>query len=308
MTYHLINQTGSTGSLLRTDISIWTVYSLWAYVYLAGGITLCILGTLANFTVLFIIAASKKLRTRSGILIAHLSFIETSLCGIFYPALIISTYTAQYGPVGWTFCRYILFAYLLFFHTGNWATMTIAVNRFVAIIYPSHYGTFSSKPALLSWIIGSWIVALTCNLPGFYSNPPSYAVVPPWGACGTYPTLPLWLNTVTAVITVPVPIFIIAVAYTGVFCKVRLQVCSDRWCASAKSSMYRRTAERVIKRRRLASAKMLIVSSIWYTACYLPGPVLMRFATTFVDSYPLLRLYLRLLTLVGYTFNPVRKN
>ncbi|XP_055337371.1 rhodopsin-like [Paramacrobiotus metropolitanus] len=291
-------------------VPAWIIYSTTLQVWVAIIGILAIIGTSLNVPLFVTIATGSKLNTGSGALIAHLLFIESMLCSVWNPIICISMYTAHIKPLSHTFCQYALFGYYIFLHCANWSTLLLAINRFVAIMFPHQYSKVSSKPALLFSMSFGWMVAIGFNLPGFLGVSGDYVPIPPWGGCGTKVTAQFaWFNALLTGVLTSIPVSGVGLAYIVMFVKIGVVWCRNRNAVVTKqkddSSAGARHDRSVLQKRRFDSAKMLFISYLWYSLCYLPAPIASSVYPQAYASMPALQLALRGVLLMGYAFNPV---
>lgn len=116
------------------------------------------LASLLLLLVLLATATNKHLQSPSCLLTGHLFLVELIMSAFIYPMLASLQFT--YAPPVKTVlhCKTLFIMMPLVQIAGLWSTLGIAVNRFIAIIHPSFYTSVSSHKALVSNILGSWLV------------------------------------------------------------------------------------------------------------------------------------------------------
>ena len=68
--------------------------------------------------------------------------------------------------------------------TTNWAHSVLAINRFVAAIFPHAYRYFTKKCLLCLGVAFLWVTAIVLNIyPVAELNGQRYAQSRPWGGC-----------------------------------------------------------------------------------------------------------------------------
>lgn len=295
-----------------TDAPAWLKYKDWLTFWFWLMIFLSALGTLLNVTLMLIIFMSKKLRTGCGALIGHLLFINTQLCLFHMPILSISTYYfAPYQQLGATFCNYTIFFYYSALYAVDWSSMLIGVNRFVAILIPHSYGRLGSKFGITTMIVAGWIVAFSCNLFLFNGVGGQFISTKPWGACGIKPFPSARVYPINTIICVTFPLSAEGVLYLTIFISVKIKSLMHRREVNADAitdpvALAAIAKKQAIFQRRYRSAKMLFVSFIWYSFCFLPAPIASSLFPTQYASVPLVQIFTRVLLLCGYTTIPVR--
>ncbi|XP_055340555.1 trace amine-associated receptor 7a-like [Paramacrobiotus metropolitanus] len=265
-------------------------------------ISLC--GVLCNILVMYIILSQRKLRSGCGILIAHLLFINVTLCLVHMPILSISTYFyAPYVRLGKTFCNYTILFYYSSLYTVDWAACLISVNRYVAIFLPHHYRKCAGRYGVISMIVTGWIIAFSCNLVLFYGVGGAYQSTKPWGACGITVSDAVTYPTVT-VICVTLPVCLEGVVYLSIFAVVGLRKLINRRRVSV-ADVNADVAHQHQFKKRFRVARMLFCSYVWYSICFLPAPIASSLYPVQYASLPLLQLFLRVLLVLGYATIPL---
>lgn len=111
-------------------------------------IILSLFGSFTNILLAITILSSKKLRFGCGSLIAHLLFINASLCLVHMPILSVATYYfAPYRELDGEFCSYTIMFYYSALYAVDWSSLFIAVHQFVAILLPHAYYRWVIQPA-----------------------------------------------------------------------------------------------------------------------------------------------------------------
>ncbi|OQV12349.1 hypothetical protein BV898_13377 [Hypsibius exemplaris] len=279
----LFNASSTTGSL-----NGWFILSISISV---GGATLLLL----------LIASSlvhEKLHKGSRVLVIHLMTMQLLICGIFYPILNISSYLAMRHIKVNLNCTLLLFLEIATMHAEKWASLGLAVNRFVSLICPRSYRLFTSKKVLIITVTLPWLIGLGDTLPVLFQIGGEFGTSAPFGLCvlyaavrnGTY-------GIVWTTIGVYLPICLTGVLYLTLFARLsrRARVGPEERKPSGRA--------RAKQTRQIALSKLLVASFVWYSICYLPGPiVLTQFAAFYVRD---VMLWLRTLTLLGYAVSPV---
>ena len=116
-----------------------------------------IVGSIANFLVIILFATRHELRRRnSDLLILHLASADFISLTTFLPWNIYLTnvgrgeYAEYYTSLN-TFCLFL----------SGTAVLTVAVDKFVAVVYPLRYATYITRTKTLLMILGSWLVAIS---------------------------------------------------------------------------------------------------------------------------------------------------
>ncbi|XP_055344033.1 orexin receptor type 2-like [Paramacrobiotus metropolitanus] len=304
----------------------WVLYPQWLVLWCVLTFLLCAIGLILNILLVSAIIVSPALRHGSGVLIAHSILLEVFLCAIAFPLVTASTYTPQFYVWSKPFCQYTMLLFYGVLWAENWADATIAINRFIAIFFPHGYKKTRTPTALAITILIGWIVPLctvlvlffeigavfqaciksvtffpaNCDRATFLNCPIAYG---PWQACGARPTSSTY--AVITIINTSVPIAIIGVIYITIFSTMFLRsLCSGRKTAP-QITVNRSQGTAGALRKRLKSARMLSISYIWYSICYLPAPIVASAAPVAYGSQPLISLFLRLLLVCSGTTSPM---
>ncbi len=120
-------------------------------------------GATANFLVIILFATRRELRRKnSDLLILNLALADFISLTTFLPWNIYLTklrkdeYSEYYTSLN-TFCLFL----------SGTAVLTVAVDRFVAVVYPLRYATFVTRTKTLLMILGTWLVATSLLIAHF---------------------------------------------------------------------------------------------------------------------------------------------
>ncbi|XP_055350330.1 olfactory receptor 1496-like [Paramacrobiotus metropolitanus] len=117
-----------------------------------------VIGSLLSLTLFLIIAFQPRLRTGSGILLAHHQFMHVLQTGISNPFYMATVWGAWMGiPVRGVNCTVMHLFCKLFTFTEMWASLFLAVNRFVAFTYPHHYSCRNQRRQLEKFVLHLWL-------------------------------------------------------------------------------------------------------------------------------------------------------
>ena len=123
-----------------------------------------IVGSTANFVVILLFATRSELRRKnSDLLILHLAIADFLSLTTFLPWNIYLTklgkgeYTEYYTSLN-TFCLFL----------SGMAVLTVAVDKYIAVVYPLRYATLITRMKTVLMIIGSWLVAMVLVVAHFF--------------------------------------------------------------------------------------------------------------------------------------------
>lgn len=293
-----------TGNLTQNQLTNWVIFSTTLSLWFWCMVLLSLAGGISNGGLMFLILNTKKLRSGSGFLIAHLLFVDGTLCLVHELILTISTYYfAPYAPLNDTFCRYTVFAFYTTINAANWTSLLIGVNRYIAIFYPHKYYLWSRKSVIISMMLTAWTVGIGCNLLGVFEIAAYFTPTRPWGTCGViFIRKDLYQGFSTVGFTGP--LLIVGGIYLYTMITVRCSSLNGQVMDQKVAAECNLRANMVF-RRRYRSAVMLFVSHIWYFVCLMPAPLASTLYPAEYTSNALLSLVLRVLMLFGYATIPV---
>ncbi|XP_055350322.1 neuropeptide S receptor-like, partial [Paramacrobiotus metropolitanus] len=126
-----------------------------------------IIGVMLSATLFFTIILRSQLRTGSGILIAHHQLLHVLQTGISNPFYIVTGWAVWMGvSIAGIDCTVMYFVCQVIICTETWSSLFLAVNRFIALIYPHQYSHIASNKAVGYFIISAWCISAAINLPG----------------------------------------------------------------------------------------------------------------------------------------------
>ena len=283
----------------------WETYKVGLTIWFVFMIICIVFGTISNGLLLLTILTSQKLRSGSGMLIAHSLAINFMLCAIHMPMVAIPTLLGRYyqffNP---SFCRYQVLFYYTCVYSVNYASLSVAVNRFVAIFFPHQYAKWANTKVTVFMALVAWIVPFTCNLVMFYGVGGSFQSVKPWGACGIKPAGDFVYPVIMA-FCVAVPVLTFSVLYITIFGVVWVRSYFHRNRVSRLETA--KTAAELSVERRYKSAKLLFLSAFWYAIALIPAPTASSLYPKEYASQPMLQLIMRGLLMLAYSTTPVRE-
>ncbi|OQV13809.1 hypothetical protein BV898_12028 [Hypsibius exemplaris] len=244
---------------LRAAIDLWFVFSITI------GVSACVLLLLLLATSLY----HEKLRKGSKILVIHLLLVQLLICGFNFPILTVTSYQTLRNQTVSINCPVFLYLDIGSTHVENWASTLLAVNRYVAIIHPHQYKYFVSKTGLAITIILPWVIGLSDTLPIFLGIGGRLVFLLPYG-CDFTPLGGTTMEYTTAWVTIGayIPITVMGVTYITLFVRLAAGRCNGRVAVTeCQVSMAKRA-------RKIAIARILLSSFVWYCLCFLPDVVI----------------------------------
>ncbi|GAV09746.1 hypothetical protein RvY_19234 [Ramazzottius varieornatus] len=168
-------------------------------------------------------------------------------------------------------------------------------------------------------IMACWAIGIGFNVvPHAVTHGGFFGPVRPFGECGIVARMPVF-PTVQIGVGIFVPVLGAAVIYVVLFlflavknARARRKQTAPLRKALAVANVAVNSQKRPAMRRRITQAqrrailsRVLFVSALWHAICFLPVRVWVVAAPgAFFTNLPL-QLWLRVLTLLGYSFNPV---
>lgn len=216
-----------------------------------------VLGIFGNVLVCFVVVRNRHMHTVTNFFITNLALSDVLLCVLAVPFTPLYTFLGQW-VFGNTLCHLVPYAQGVSVYISTLTLTSIAVDRFLVIIYPFRPRMKIERCVMI--ILGIWFVSLLVTLPyGLYvqlEEPQSY--------CEEH-----WpsehfrkaFSSVTSILQFVVPFFVIAFCYVCV--SVRL---NDRArCKPGSKSGKREEADRERKRRtnRMLIAMVAIFGISW---------------------------------------------
>ncbi|OQV25537.1 hypothetical protein BV898_00476 [Hypsibius exemplaris] len=283
--------------------------AILAWSYLTGA--LCMIGIVTNLTVLSVVCASPQLRKGAGIFIEHLLFCHLALCLIAFPMIISRVYettiTATTNIPSCSSCRYQHILHVLLNNLVNWSDGMLAVNRLVAIYYPSKFRTFNRRPVHYVCIVLCWLCTLAYSFPPLFGHLAQYKMSP-LGTCG------FTNGTRTFVVIMYLDTFspIVLAVWAGWVIirrgRTRNQVATMRRCIQRDLPLYGRPSLPSINtnsfnERQKRTSKMLVTSFAFTLACQLPQYVTML--TNHSSRHPRMAVWFWCLAVVQFAATPI---
>lgn len=283
---------------------VWVTHHTWLTAWFVIMISLCIFGALLNFLLFSAIVSSKKLRSGSGLLIAHAILVDSLMCSVVIPPIIASTWIPQYVLPSKNMCRVIMLIFYGAAWSSNWALVPIAANRFIAVCFPHQYNCWVTRPCRLIIVVCGWLVSIACALAVFFGVGAELTPIKPWEACGPLVTDRTSYIALTLVGTT-VPALLQGATYLSLFTYASIQKVVRRKKVNGSVVNGNRLRIQALQSRRVRTTKMVFAAYVWSVVCNLTAPVASTASPVLFTSEPLLSLLSRMILLVGYATSPV---
>ncbi|XP_055348970.1 melatonin receptor type 1A-like [Paramacrobiotus metropolitanus] len=286
----------STASNLT--IPAWVVYKKPLVIWCFATLSISVVGIILYALLLTVIIQRKAYRSGCEILILHQIFVDVVMVAILIPSNILNVYLGQYNLFGYRDCAAMHFIFMTTLGVSNWSQTTLAVNRFVATLYPHSYKYWVSPVALVCMVAFDWLLTIANNIPEALSVDGSYGFSQTWRNCGYWINRPGLFIQFYVAINIYIPTIVMMLLYLVIFARIgrmrRITV------ESSSTSLDRRRSR---FRRRVMMAKILCFTSLWYCACFYPQNIA---GSLRVDGkLVFMQLWLRTLYLCGYILTPV---
>lgn len=129
-----------------------------------------ILGGMASLFLMGIIIQDRTLFTGGGFLIAHLQLVNAVVCLVHYPVstiVLLGRHVLRW-ELSPGICNYLEFPHLVPISAYTLADAFLAINRFVAILFPHKYRSSVSGFVLGGTVIATWMIAFAIVIPGVF--------------------------------------------------------------------------------------------------------------------------------------------
>ena len=234
--------------------------------------TFCLLFVVSlagNILIGMIVYKEKALRTPINILIVNMAISDLLFSIIHFPAHFVRLNTASHwlisGPFGQALCRLKYFVHDVSIAVSIQSLVLIAVDRFVAVVFPLRPSLISSKRCRL-FILVIWVVAMAVCCPQlllwkFVENTEGLVCQREWnnkfGASS-------WIENyilVTSIVSTHVSLVLIAILYFSIAIRIKSQKIPGEPSVNARKQR--------LKRERNA-LKMSVAIVFVFAVCWLP--------------------------------------
>ncbi|CAK9817977.1 Prolactin-releasing peptide receptor [Anthophora quadrimaculata] len=248
--------TATAATALEKDVTSNGVVQLIFYV-LYGNIFA--LGVFGNVLVCFVVVRNRQMQTVTNLFITNLALSDVLLCVLAVPFTPLYTFLGGW-IFGETLCHLVPYAQGVSVYISTLTLTSIAIDRFMVIIYPFH--PRMKIEVCLGVILGIWIIALLVTLPyGIYMH-----LEEPYTYCEEH-----WPNerfrkifsSVTTILQFVVPFLVIAFCYTCVSIRLNDQ-------ARAKPGTKTSKREEADRERKKRTNRMLIAMVTVFGISWLP--------------------------------------
>ena len=222
-----------------------------------------------NILIGIIVYKEKALRTPINILIVNMAISDLLFSIIRFPAHFVRLNTASHwlisGPFGQALCRLKYFVNDVSIAVSIQSLVLIAVDRFVAVVFPLRPSLISSKQCRLS-ILVIWIVAMVVSCPNlttwkFVENPEGLVCRREWKDKFIESSSIKNDILVTIIVFIYVPLVLIAILYFSIAVRIKSQKIPGEPSVNARKQR--------LKRER-SVLKMSVAIVFVFAVCWLP--------------------------------------
>jgi len=237
------------------------VTSDWAvqFVFCAFYVGIFFLGIFGNALVVFVVWRNRQMHTVTNLFITNLALSDVLLCVLAVPFTPLYTFLGGW-VFGNTLCHLVPYAQGVSVYISTLTLTSIAVDRFLVIIYPFH--PRMKIKMCLTIIVSIWVFALLLTLPyGLFMQ-----LEEPHTFCEEHwPSEPFRkvFSSITSILQFIVPFFVIAFCYICVSIKLK-----DR--ARAKPGSKTSKREEADRERKRRTNRMLIAMVVIFGVSWLP--------------------------------------
>ncbi|XP_050474823.1 prolactin-releasing peptide receptor-like [Bombus huntii] len=241
---------------IENDVTSNSLVQLIFYIFYAN---IFAFGVFGNVLVCFVVARNRQMQTVTNLFITNLALSDVLLCALAVPFTPLYTFLGGW-IFGRTLCHLVPYAQGVSVYISTFTLTSIAIDRFMVIIYPFH--PRMKIEVCLAVIVGIWIIALLFTLPyGLYMH-----LEEPYTYCEEH-----WPNerfrkifsSITSILQFVLPFFIIAFCYICVSIKL-----NDR--AKTKPGTKTSQREEVDRERKKRTNRMLIAMVAVFGISWLP--------------------------------------
>lgn len=253
------SSSGCSGSGNDHDATSNVIVQLIFYIFYGN---IFVVGVLGNALVCFVVARNRQMQTVTNLFIANLAVSDVLLCVLAVPFTPLYTFLGGW-IFGRTLCHLVPYAQGVSVYISTLTLTSIAIDRFIVIIYPFH-PRMKIQVCLLV-ILGVWIVGLLVTLPyGVYmhleeSAAPRIYCEEHWPSEWFRKTF----SSVTSILQFVLPLLVIGFSYTCVSIKL-----NDR--AKSKPGAKTDKREEADRERKKRTNRMLIAMVTIFAISWLP--------------------------------------
>ncbi|OQV19699.1 hypothetical protein BV898_06240 [Hypsibius exemplaris] len=311
--FSLVSRGNHTTSISNSSIShfgvpAWVTYQqalLWWYVIT---MLICALTGTVNILLVAVIRRNRFLRSGSGLVIGHLACLECLASTINLPVHYTTMFTPQFGLKANAVSCAVMQIFMVTTYTAvDWTLLLLAVNRFVAVVFPHSYNWIASKKVSRIGLVSIWLFAISLNAPFCFDVENRFSATPPWLSCGFAQSRPgeFDFRSLQAALSVFVPLALVGPLYLSVLMKSVMLWQARMRMAPILNRNSQAWFDQRNQRRRLNTAKILFVCWSVYFVSFFWTNIINKFAGALMIRSPVVQLWSRTGFVIGYLIHPI---
>ena len=297
----LYNLTSKNTTL--TGVALWSSYQTSFTAWFTIGLLSSFSFGSFNLLCLLMICRTPTLRTGAGILIGHMLLIETLMSLILLPVLMTFVFIHLSSILT---CRIVQFIFAMVNIAVYYNILILAINRFVAIIFPYHYRQLTQSRWIMFFISFIWLASFSINIPmELNGGVGHYGVERVWGGCTPtlikpgqfdYRIVHAWLGSY-------VPLVLSGILYILIQVKAWLKSFRRHVTPAETAASAARKTRRF--RQKMNMSYLLLFSFLAYCVCFLCHPLIARSFPKLLSLYPMILQWMTILFTWGYAVHSV---
>ena len=263
-------------------------------------VAILLIGFLAFVSLFLVMLSTPRLRAGTGILIIHQLFSDLGTLCFLSCAVFDLPFLRFLQPSPDFNCTVYLDGCVFFIVVSNWNQLLLAFNRFVALLMPTKYKTYTKPSAIVASIVLCYCIAIPLTISAVVGD----VIVGRTedNNCGTLDPTSI-KQTVTFLLCWVAPLLSAFLLYVVILIK---SYGSRAKVQAAGRPIADGSADRTRQKRRLAMTRMLFVIFLFLLVTYLPTPItafLVPWGASGIPREPESILYCLLIS--GYAASPV---
>ena len=301
--YANFSSVNSTLELIRAVF--WSEYQSRFTAWYTLTILLCFLLGFFNVLCVLVIYKTRALRTGAGALMAHMIFIESITCLITLPVWLTLTFIHLTTTLT---CRIFQFFFAVVNIAVYFNILILAINRFVAIIFPLSYRQFTQPRWIKTFISLIWMISVVVNIPmEFVGGVGHFGIDRVWGGCAANlirPGQPDY-RSLHIILAMYSPLALTGVLYIFILLKARTKTHHTDVSPAEPSGDAAREAR--VYRRKMNMSYLLFFSFLAYCVLFLSFPLVTRSIPKAVVQFPMIVLWMVVVFTFGHAVHSVSK-
>uniref|UniRef100_A0A8D8WXB2 Tachykinin-like peptides receptor 99D n=1 Tax=Cacopsylla melanoneura TaxID=428564 RepID=A0A8D8WXB2_9HEMI len=242
----------------------WWKQVMWTCLYAP----MVVVATGGNLIVIWIVLAHKRMRTVTNYFLVNLSLADAMVSTLNVTFNFVYMLSSDW-PFGRFYCKVTQFVAVLSICASVFTLMAIAVDRYIAIIYPLKPRV--GRRTTLCIALGIWIGSIILSLPSFLYFTTDFieyvdgsvrtVCYPEWpDGPNNYSRLELIYNVMFMILTYFLPIFSMLFTYA--------RIGKELWGSQSIGECTQRQLENIKSKRRVVKMMMVVVTI--FVVCWMP--------------------------------------